>query len=187
MSFYAFLARFLYRNSYNNENMIGMLVKCHLLARYFSHTISHNLAFSNYLLRCIIFQFTVTFDHRRGHSWFMIDQYNILSRSFTATNSFSCVTIGFSYSRRVSSVTEIIINVRRNQTLNPPGSAAILAYAFFSMIATCSLKDKSRSNVTPRILRVGSISMDLSPIKILYGYWDFPSVIAWVLVAFTCR
>ena len=38
--------------------------------------------------------------------------------------------------------------------------AAILAYAFFSMIATWGLKDKSRSNVTPRILKVGSISMD---------------------------
>ena len=113
--------------------------------------------------------------------------YNILSRRFTATSSFSCVTIGFSYGRSVSSVTKIIINVRRNQALNPPVSAAILAYAFFSMIATWGLKDKSRSNVTPRILRVGSISMDLSPIKRLYGYWDFPSVIAWVLVAFTCR
>ena len=96
--------------------------------------------------------------------------YNILSRSFTATNSFSCVTMGFSYSRNVSSVTEIIINVRRKQVLNPLVSAAILAYAFFSMIATWALKDKSRSNVTPRILRVGSISMDLTPIKRLYGY-----------------
>ena len=89
--------------------MIGMLVKCHLLAILNSHTV-----------------------------------YNVLSRSFTATNSFSCVTMGFSYSRSVSSVTEIIINVRRKQALNPPVSAAILAYAFFSMIATWGLKDKPR-------------------------------------------
>ena len=121
------------------------------------------------------------------HLWAIVNShtvYNILSRSFTATNSFSCVTMGFSYSGSVSSVTEIIINVRRKQALNPPVSAAILAYAFFSMIATWGLKDKSRSNVTPRILRVGSISMDLTPIKRLYGYWDFPSVIASVLEPF---
>lgn len=42
------------------------------------------------------------------------------------------------------------------------------------MIATWDLKDKSCSNVTLRISRVGSISMDLSSIKRLYGYWDFP-------------
>ena len=100
--------------------MIEMTVKCYVICQSNYNNCNCTLAFFNYLLRCIIFQFTVrlssikspsrTSSQFRGYIVHSSSTSKIypLTRSLAATNSFSRVTIGFSYSRSVSSVTSIL-------------------------------------------------------------------------------